>query len=67
VKTSHTALTDAEAVDRLAAKVSRRTPGPKLKMDFDEDTRHMKLEFDHDDAAAGFARSMVELALQLHS
>ncbi|WP_299757820.1 hypothetical protein [uncultured Boseongicola sp.] len=61
MKTSHTALTDAEAVDRLAAKVSRRTPGPKLTMDFDEDTRHLTVEFNHDDKAACFARSMVEL------
>jgi hypothetical protein len=64
MKKSHTALTDAEAIDRLAAKVSRRTPGPKLKMDFDEDTRHLTVEFDHDDAAAGIARSMVELGMR---
>jgi len=62
-KQPETEVVDREAIERLVAKKSKRVPGPKLKLDYDEEARSLVIHVDHEDEAAGIARSMLELGI----
>ena len=54
---------ETQAVDELARRQARRPALPHVKMDLDEDTRHLQVQFDHGDEVAGQAQVMVQLGI----